>query len=208
MRSALVAALAASLLPAMCQASTIAYTFATTGSTTPQSGQNATYGFLFTPVVNITVDSLGFLDVDQDGLLGGHQVGIWDNGGTLLTSTTVTTANSTLDGAVVGNAQFRFTPITPLALTAGVQYRIGAFEGTLDRWLSPVTNLSNAPSLVTVGAGVFVVGSFGFPSQNIGNTYAITNFTVADSSVPEPSTVAMLGLAIGALMLSRVRKNS
>jgi hypothetical protein len=38
---------------------------------TAEWGQHFTYGFQFTPVVDITVNSLGLFDVDQDGLAVG-----------------------------------------------------------------------------------------------------------------------------------------
>jgi hypothetical protein len=161
------------------------------------SQQQFTYGFHFTPVVDVVVDSLGFYDFGLDGLAAGHRVGIWTSGGSLLASTTVTTANSTLLGPVVNNGQFRFTQIAGLHLDAGTDYVFGAaIEGASDVWYAGGTNISFSPSLVTVSStGVFTPGNFVFPNQTIGNRYAAGSFTA--SAVPAPSGVilACLGVA-------------
>jgi hypothetical protein len=173
---------------------------------TGQTGQNYTYGFQFTPVVEVEVDSLGFIDQGQDGLSAGHQVGIWTAGGSLLASATVTTADSTLEGPVVEGAQFRFTSIAPLVLYAGTTYVLGAsIEGANDLWYAGGTNISNSPSLVTVSStGVYTLTNFAFPNQTIGNTYAAGNFTA--SAVPEPSSIAMIAVGMGGLALSLRRR--
>jgi hypothetical protein len=165
---------------------------------TQQAGQGDTYGFQFIPVVNISVDSLGFYDLGSDGLSADHPVGIWDATGTLLSSTIVTTGNSSLSGPVINGGQFRFTPIPAIQLSAGTTYVFGAQVGSLnDIWYSSGTNISNSPSLVTVSSsGVFDLtgnNTLVFPTQSIGNTYAAGSFTA--SPVPEPSTLALLGLS-------------
>jgi len=167
----------------------------------PTSKQHFTYGFQFTPVVNITVDSLGFFDADQDGLAAAHRVGIWTTSGTLLASTTVTNANSTLDGPVINGGRYRLTAIPGLDLDAGTTYVFGAaIEGASDVWFATGTNISNAPSLVTVSAtGVFHSGDFVFPSNDFGfgYNYAAGSFTAeAQTAVPEPSSLSLLGLGV------------
>jgi len=192
----------------LCHAGTIGFSFSGIGST--QAGQTATYGFRFTPVVDLSVDSLGYLDVDANGLADGHRVGIWNSGGTLLASTTVTTANSTLSGAVVNGAQFRFTPITPLALAAGEVYTIGAaVEGSPDAWFAAVTHISNAPSLLTVSSvGYYSTGGFDRPASTIANTYAIVNLTVSEAGaeVPEPTSAALVGAGVAVLVALRRKR--
>ena len=183
------------------------------------NGTNLTYGFRFTPVVDITVSSLGFFDRDANGLSGSHRVGIWDLSQNLLLSTTVTTLNSTLGGSTVtipGGpvGRFRFTPVPATQLTAGTTYVIGgADEGSADNWFGSVTNQALAPSLATVTSGGFASTSTGFlyPGSGIvnGTGWGIVSFE-ANATVPEPGTTALLGvgLALGSAVLRRrVRRN-
>ncbi len=192
----------------LCRASTIAFDFS---GGSANSGQSYTYGFQFTPLVDLQIDSLGFIDAGQDGLLAGHRVGIWNSGGTLLANTTVTTGNSTFAGAVVSGAQFRFTPITPLLVSAGVTYTIGAaVEMADDEWYAHGTNINNAPALLNISDGYYTSDLFAMPDRTIGNHYAIANFTATPASepgseVPEPSTCVLAGLGLSALALNRLR---
>lgn len=176
----------------------------------PQSGQPATYGFDFTPLQDITVDSLGFFDFGQDGLAASHRVGIWTTTGSLLASTTVTTANSTLLGPVQnGVGQFRFTPIAGLDLDAGTTYRFGAaIEASSDIWFYGGTNVSESPLLATVSAvGYYRYGNFIFPDQTIGNTYAAGSFTaVPNSAVPEPTSMVLLSACMTVCGVVRRRR--
>ncbi|MDF1845201.1 MAG: PEP-CTERM sorting domain-containing protein [Rubripirellula sp.] len=176
----------------------------------PESGQNYTYGFDFTPVQDITVDSLGFYDFGQDGLNASHRVGIWTTSGVLLTSTTVTTANSTLSGPVFNGGQFRFTPIAGLDLDVGTTYRFGAaIEGAYDTWFFGGTNISESPSLALVStSGFYASGDFVFPSSTVGNTYAVGSFTAVPTTaaVPEPSSLALFGIGACVAGLGAARR--
>jgi hypothetical protein len=176
---------------------------------TQQSGQQATYGFQFTPVVEIEVDSLGFIDQGLDGLAVGHRVGIWTaNGSSLLASTTVTNADSTLEGPIVNGAQFRFAAIAPLVLYAGTTYVLGAaIEGAPDIWYAAGTNISNSPSLVTVSStGVYNLSPFAFPNLTIGNRYAAGNFTA--SAAPEPASFILIATGLGLLVFGLRRRRA
>ena len=79
-----------------------------------------TFGSLFTVVTACTVTDLGAYDHGQDGLNASMPVGIWSAAGTLLASTTVTTSDK-----LVGFFRYH-TLTTPVALTAGQQYYVGA----------------------------------------------------------------------------------
>lgn len=166
-----------------------------------------TYGFQFTPVVDITVDSLGYFDQGQDGLNTPHQVSIWNTAGTLLTSTSVNTANSTLQGAVVNGGQFRFTPITGSNLFAGNTYVFGALSSSTDTIYNRNTNISNAPSLATVSDIGYFSTSNSFPNSTIGNSYGAGSFTAnqtTTTAVPEPFTI--IGTLVGGSAALRMRK--
>lgn len=173
-----------------------------------QSGQNYTYGFQFTPVNNIYIDGLGFFDQDSDGLAVPHRVGIWNSAGVLLASTTVSTDNSTLEGATINGGQFRFAPIGDLLLLKGVTYTLGASEeGSPDVWYAfDITQIGN-PALADVSAiGYYVLSSFEMPTLTIENTYGIGSFTARVAAVPEPDSLALLGVCVAGLAFTRRRK--
>jgi hypothetical protein len=103
------------------QAGTIGVTF--TGNGNNPFYSSGTFGYSFTVGASeITATHLGIYDTGQDGLLTSHDVGLWDNGGTLLASTTIASGTS----AVLDDL-FRFNALsTGVALSAGSTYYVGA----------------------------------------------------------------------------------
>lgn len=84
-------------------------------------GTTNTYGYEFTTAGPISIKSLGVFDYQSDGLTTAHDVGIWDNSGSLLASVNVPTGTtaSLING-------FRYQALNSiLSLQAGT-YRIGA----------------------------------------------------------------------------------
>jgi len=153
----------------------------------PYAYDNATLGYEFTAnTSNVEVNALG-------ALTGGtEQVGLWTESGTLLASATVTPADPVSNG-------FEWASITPVVLTAGQSYVVGAQSGTYefsyssaivdpritydqDRWNHVGTGFS-IPNSSDVGQGLISPPFTGFLGGN-----------VSLSSVPEPSTFALLGL--------------
>ena len=180
---------------AIANAGSIGFTFS---GGRAQSGQDATYGFQFTPVADIFVDGLGFFDQGEDGLSVGHEVGIWDSAGALLASTTVNTGNSTLAGPIINGGQFRFTSIADIFLQQGLAYTLGASEErSSDIWFAGgVTQIGN-PLLASVSlTGYYLLDMFGKPILTIGNAYGIGSFTARVATVPEPATLALLTLGL------------
>ena len=53
----------------------------------------------------ITVGALGLFDLDADGLLADHPIGLWAGDGTLLASTTITNANGAIMRRVFWDTQ-------------------------------------------------------------------------------------------------------
>ena len=58
------------------------------------AGGHSTVGWSFSVLSSLDVDGLGFFDFESNGLLAPHQVGLWDSGGTLLASATVTSGST------------------------------------------------------------------------------------------------------------------
>jgi DNA-binding beta-propeller fold protein YncE len=163
-RAACLALLSALLLPtftARVKAET-AVTSVTGGSLFRFNNQGFTVGYEFTVSQTVTVDSLGFYDEGNDGLVTAHDVGIFDLCGTLRASGTVAVGTgSPLNGG------YRYVSITPVVLAAGT-YRIGAVVfngGSNDRFLHAVATVAT-DSIVTYVRGKINngVASLQFPT--------------------------------------------
>lgn len=150
----------------------------------------------------ITVTDLGFYDDSANGLTQSHAVGIWNNIGTLLTSTTVSNADS-LDGF------FRYHAISPLVLGIGNGYTIGAVTG--------VENYTWDPSAFSVNPEIEYVRSRYVQSNVLTRPYQTTanivgyfgpNFKIASSQqvVPEPSSIIAVGMPVLMIGLGKLRR--
>ncbi len=83
---------------------------------------NTTRGWTFSVTAPLVVEQLGFWDSGEDGLLVAHDVGLWIDDGTLLTSVTVPVGTEApLQG------MFRWVTTPPVALAPGTTYVIGAY---------------------------------------------------------------------------------
>lgn len=78
-----------------------------------------TFGWHFTPQVDIEVVNLGVFDTDPDGLIDSHEVALFDSTGAILRVTTVELDSPKRNG-------FRVAPIEPIALEANMTYVIAA----------------------------------------------------------------------------------
>ena len=164
------------------------------------SGSEYTLGFEFSVAEDTTIVALGAYDSGQDGLNGTAEVGLWDTSGNLLASATVPTGTA---GTLVND--FRFASIAPYALTAGVQYIIGAFEP--DDLASSLNTGQGGSGFVDPNVTIYqdqysnFNSAFSFPDTsdfNPGGAWLGANFITA-SAVPETSTWAMLALGFAGL---------
>jgi hypothetical protein len=165
----------------------------TGGSTFPVFSSDETVGWAFSTAKHIAVTALGW-NVTVNGPNGSsssHQVGIWNSGGTLLGSATVT-AGSATDGI------WRFTGVSPIALSAG-QYFIGGRDTSADgdRYVTSVSNLTLAAGLTFLGSAVSPNGSgFAFPANinsiTTGGRFGPNFQFKAAGAIPEPASWAML----------------
>ena len=100
-----------------------------------------TIGRQFAPLSEIAVTHLGFYDSRLNGLTDKHEVGIWENSGTLIVQATVPSGSSV---PLIGN--FRYVPVPispPVTLLAGKTYVIGAFFYTSVDPCHEVSSLSS-----------------------------------------------------------------
>ena len=195
-------------------AQTAAYDFSNTFANA-YSGGNLNLGFEFAPTAAISVTSLGLFDSRQDGLVNDHAIGLWDTSGTLIASATV---SSGVTDPLVG--KFRYVSISPITLSAGTHYVIGASypysnnvpESSQDGFVlsangfSPaLTGFKTSKEITYItsrddgGASLTFPALFGSALGVNGPGFFGPNFlfTPAASAVPEPGSVALLvGMAV------------
>lgn len=173
--------------------------FTYTGGSTLFDSRPFTLGYAFTLSDATTVNALGYW---AGGNLTSHRVAIWDMSGAMLTSGTVTAADTLL-----GN--YRYDSIAPLLLGAG-SYVIGGefFSGSFPTDLSGVANAATYGWTEDRYAGA----GFTFPTSTSAGGYgqqgiAMVNFSIAqDSAVPEPATWAMMLIGFGGVGVSLRRR--
>jgi hypothetical protein len=121
-------------------ADTIAFT--APGGLTTTSTSPANLGVLFTANANFSVVALGIYY--DPPLLSPETVGLYDQSGNLLASTTIQLSDTAIAG-------YLFASIAPVALTAGNQYTVAAFVGGNSgptgtrRWRIPGSPITGVP---------------------------------------------------------------
>lgn len=180
-----------------------------------------TVGFDFTVGSKpLTITSLGMWDGPEsvgggsftgsvgDGFASAHQVGLWDNSGNLLATTTMQIGTvDTLIGEFRYSSGFIPTNPGPVILAANTKYVLGAFFLASDPDSFKFSLGSAQPTYdpaVSPGKSRFVAGGFGFPSVSA-SPGAFVGPNATFTTVPDGggSTGVLLVMALAVVFVLR-----
>lgn len=186
----------------------------TNGGATYIRGTFANFGWTFSTSEARQVTALGLFDVNANGLVDSHQVGIWDSNGTLLVTTSVDT-NDPLTSSASTLGDWRFRNVAPVLLAAG-DYTIGAYYPTDQEAFLGSDGANEVqmslPSWLSYGEGRVTVGAFGnmfgMPDTPNGATFQPAWFgpNFISNTVPLPATAPLV--LLGLLLLGASRRSA
>ena len=115
------------------------------GCGAPSDPSGGVDGFQFRPSVDIRITDLGYYDRDQDGVTLVHPVGIFDF------DTQTELARVDVDDTSFLDGLFRYSPISPLTLSAGRSYMVAGFHpGTNAEDFSAIIRFDNVMTAAEV----------------------------------------------------------
>jgi hypothetical protein len=170
--------------------------------------KGSTMGWAFTVSHPITIDGLGFFDVGANGLgVAPVQVGLWTIGGSLLAQAAVS-SGSTAEPSTDANGDWLVESIALMTLPAG-DYLIGASFGSSlplaeagdGDIFGNLIGVSADPRITVTGGQI---GDFngGFEAPTAAFVFPVFGPTLS-VSVPEPRSLALLGVAFAGLAATR-----
>jgi hypothetical protein len=127
-------------------------------------------GFAFSPNIAIEVTALGY--AGEDIVNNPYQVSLFDAGGNLLASQTIATSNTLYN-------QSYYNSISPVQLTAGVTYYVGAEIAGTNLWLGDLSGPNGTTFLVNSNIN-YLNGAGGFmpPGTVPGISLYQTNYPI------------------------------
>jgi hypothetical protein len=183
------------------------------GGSTEFGGGDFSAGFTFSITGSQTVNGLSWWDEAGDGLASDHEVGLWSLGGALLASTTITNA-STSEASISGFGNWMIESIAGLTLGAG-DYVVGGVQtnsigGDLYRTNATAIAVSGVvfgDAVENTSSGLTLV----MPDQLVSSVNDGAwgpNVHFSSVTVPEPTSLALLGIGLAGLCFTRKKKIS
>lgn len=203
------AALALAVAPAPAGAATVPAVNVTPGPVTV-AATIFTVGYRFQANERVGVRALGAFDLNQDGIVGGADVGLWTLDGTLLATATVPAGTNA--GKIVG--QFRYVGIDRVVLDAGTQYVLGSFSTDPNSLFNANyggVTLSTDPRITLLrNRDIALVSALTFPDRESMFNIHLGSFgpNMLIAPVPVPAALPALALALGALTLVGRRRRA
>ena len=163
-------------------------------------------GWQFNVTSSVLVTALGIMDAGSDGLTDQHQVGLWDNGGSLLAQTTITNA-STVVASAYGSGCWLFNDIAGQTLAPSTYVIEAFYPTTADQVIGSATGFTTIPQITFAASRASMTNSFEQPG-----VYGLVepgvfgpNFQASATGVPEPASLLLVGVGLVGLCCVRRR---
>jgi hypothetical protein len=153
-------------------------------------------------------------ELNGNGLADAHAIGLWSSGGSLLRNVTIFDGTGDPSNGELTATNFRYRDVTPLLLTAGATYVLGAtYASSRDAYHFNGPGAFASIDQITVIGGVQQNGGFAFPGRPIANSTLIVgpNFRIAGDAVapvPEPAAWGLMIAGFGGAGMALRRRRA